>query len=267
MRGEALYHDPKKGNEARAALEAAADLFKRVAPEDSRYPGALRDLGSLALDRSDFAASADYYRQVLAVAALNRNLTGDTLEANQGLALALNYEGDVEGAAAAFQRATYIAVHTYGVKSRKYWMVASDQAEFLYERGERHAAFATFDTLIQSLPKEKTGFRNADDALGAALVLRKFGRCLATDGQGERSIELLERAQALADRSAMYPRDSAMLQIDLGSAYQAGGRIAEASDAFQGAIRILEAQQAPGSWLASAHERLGRLRLAEGNSD
>jgi tetratricopeptide (TPR) repeat protein len=125
---------------------------------------------------------------------------------------------------------------------------------------------AAFETLVQSLPKEKASFRNANDALEAALVLRKYGRCLANDGQGAQSINLLEQARTLLKKSAMHPPDAGLLQIDLGSAYQAGGRNAEAREAFLNAIRTLEAQQAPVSWLASAHERWGRFLLSQSDA-
>jgi serine/threonine protein kinase/tetratricopeptide (TPR) repeat protein len=266
MHGEALYRDSAKGEDAQSSLEAAAALFKTVAPQDPHYPDALTDLGSLSLDRSQFSSSANYYRQAIAVAEPNRQVEGDVLLANQGLALALKYLGDAEGAAAAFEHGTTIAARTYGLDSHHYWMIASDWAQFRYERGERQAALAAFETLVQSLPKEKASFRNANDALEAALVLRKYGRCLANDGQGAQSINLLEQARTLLKKSAMHPPDAGLLQIDLGSAYQAGGRNAEAREAFLNAIRTLEAQQAPVSWLASAHERWGRFLLSQSDA-
>jgi tetratricopeptide (TPR) repeat protein len=63
----------------------------------------------------------------------------------------------------------------------------------------------------------------------------------------------------------MHPPDAALLQIDLGSAYEAGGRIAQAHEAFLNAIRTLESQQAPPSSLAMAHARRGRFLLSQGD--
>src|SRR5882757_598175 len=152
MRGEALMGDAAKGDDARASLEAAAALFKNVAPLDPRYPDALTDLGSLSLERSQFALSAGYFRQTIAVAEPNSQLQGNLLLAYAGLALALKDLGDFSGAAAAFERGTDIAARTYGRDTHNYWIIASDWAQFRYERGERRAALAAFETLLQVLP-------------------------------------------------------------------------------------------------------------------
>jgi len=263
MDGEALYRNPAKSGDAQRALRDAATLFGKVAPLDPLYPDALTDLGTLSYDRSDFASSAKYFRLAIAAAQRDQRMAGDVLLANQGLALALRSLGDGKGASQAFEAGAKVAEKTYGLDNRQYWMIASDWAQFLYDTGERLPAFAMFAALIDRLPIETGGFRNASDALEAALVLRKYGRCLATDGQGAKAVEFLERARALFQQSAQHPPDAAMLQLDLGSAYEAGGRSSEARDAFLEAIRTLETQQAPASWSASAHERRGRFLLAQ----
>jgi serine/threonine-protein kinase len=264
VRGEALYRDPASGEEARTSLEAAAALFKTVAPRDPRFPEVLIDLGALSLERSKFAIGADYYRQAISVADSIGQLEGEVLAANQGLALTLKHLGDVAAAAKAFDQGTTLAARTYGLDSHHYWMIASDRAQFLYDSGQRRAGLAAFETLRQSLPTDKASFRNANDALEAAQVLRKYGHCLASDGQGARSINLLEQARALMTTPMMHPPDAALLQIDLGSAYEASGRIASARESFTTAIHMLEAQRAPASWLASAHARWGRFLLTQG---
>jgi eukaryotic-like serine/threonine-protein kinase len=267
MRGEALMDDARKSNDAKASLEAAVALFKTVAPLDSRYPDALTDLGSLFLERSEFALSAGYYRQAIAVVEPNMQLEGDLLLANAGLALTLRYLGDFAGAATAFEHGTDIAARTYGVNSHNYWVIASDWAQFRYERGERQTALATFETLLESLPDIHGAFRNASDALEAAQVLRKYGYCLAIDGQGMRSVELLEQAQAVLRRSATHAIDAVHLQFDLGKAYEAVGRIADAREAFSSALNTLQAQKAPPSQLAIARERWGRFLLSQKSAD
>jgi serine/threonine-protein kinase len=267
MRGEVLYRDPATGEEARTSLEAAAALFRATAPQDRRFTDVLIDLGALSLERSEFPSSAGYYRQAISVAESIGQLEGAGLLANHGLALALSYMGDVTGAAAAFEHGTAIAARTYGLDSQFYWAIASDRAQFRYESGERQPALAAFEALVEKLPKDKTGFRSSNDMLEAALVFRKYGRCLASDGQGARSIELLEQARALFTTSAMHPPDAALLQIDLGSAYEAGGRTDQAREAYLRAIRTLETQRAPPSWQASAHERWGRFLLSQGDAN
>ena len=263
MRGEALMGDAAKGDEARASLEAAAELFKAVAPRDPRYPDALTDLGSLSLERSQFSLSAYYFRQTIAVAQPNSQLQGDLLLAYAGLALALSRMGDFGGAAAAFERGTDIAARTYGPDSQKYRVIAADWAQFRYERGQRQTALAAFETLLQSLPVDRSAFRNATDAYEAAQVIRKYGYCLAIDGQGLRSVELLEQAQALLKKSAPRAFIAGWLQLDLGTAYAAVARIADARKSFSAALTGWGAEAAPPSLLALALERWGRFLLAQ----
>ena len=267
MRGESLYHDTKRGEDARTSLEAAAALYKSVAPKDSNYPVALNDLAVVSLERSQFALSAGYYRDAIAAAGPNRRATGDLLLAYAGLPLALKYLGNFDGAATAFGHATDIAARTYGRDSNLYWRVASDWAQFRYERGERQAALTAFEILFQSLPDDRAAFRNATDALEAAQVLRKYGRCLAIDGQGTRAIPLLERAQSWLEKSSQHPTDVAFLLLDLGKAYEAGGRISEARESFLAAVSAFRALGAPPSQLVLAHEHRGRFLLAQNDAN
>jgi serine/threonine-protein kinase len=264
MRGEALMGDAARRDDAQASLEAAAALFKIVAPRDPRYPGTLTDLGSQALTRWQFAASAAYYRQAIAVAESNPEMQGDLLLANAGLALALVDLGDFTGAAAAFDRGTKIAERTYGRDSQNYWLIASDWARLRYDRGEREAALAQFETLMQSLPRDGSPLRNAT---AVAQVLRKYGHCLAIDGDGARAIELLEKAQALTRTFAADARIIAGLQADLAMAYEAGGRMKDAHAALLASLQTLERENAPPSLFAKAHERLGRFYLSQHDTD
>jgi serine/threonine protein kinase len=263
LRGEALMDDAVKGDDARASLEAAAALFKTVAPLDPRYPDALTDLGGLSLDRSQFSLAASYFRHTIAVAEPNPQLRGDLLFAYAGLALALKYLGDFSGAAAAFERGADIAARTYGRDSQKYRVVSANWAQFRYERGERRAALAAFETLWQGLPVVRSAYRDGTDAFEAAQVLRKYGYCLAIDGQGARSIQLLEQAQNLLEKSASRAFAAGWLQLDLGTAYAAGGRIADARKALSAGLVMWGEERAPPSKLALALERWGRFLLAQ----
>jgi serine/threonine-protein kinase len=264
MRGEALMGDAARRDDAQAALEAAAALFKSVAPKDPRYPGTLTDLGNIALTRSQFAASAGYYQQAIAVAESNRELQGDLLLANAGLALAQWELGDFNAAAVAFDRGTKIAERTYGRNSQSYWMIASDWARLRYVRGDRVSALAEFESLMRGLPDEASALSNVTEV---AQVLRKYGHCLAIDGDGARSIELLQKAETLLKRSASDGRYVAGLHADLGLAYEAGGRFSDARTEFSAALQTLETERAPAPQLARAHERLGRFYLSQQHPD
>jgi len=266
-RGEAMMNDAAKGDEAQESLRAAAAIFKAVAPHDPRYAETLTYLGDISLEKSQFSPSAYYYRQAIAVADSNSQSAGNALLANMGLALALKRLGDFGGAAAAFDRSMELSARTYGRDSPNYWAIASDRALFRYERGEPQAALTDFETLIQSLPGDRASFRNAFDALEAAEVLRKFGRCLAGDGQGARATELLERAGSLLKTAAPHPADAATLQLDLGKAYEANRQMTEARLAFQSALDTFREIKAPASQLGPAYERWGRFLLSQGFLD
>ena len=267
IRGESLFGDAAKASEARASLEASAALFKAIAPGDPRYAVALNDLGSLSLEQQRFFMSADYYQRAIAIAQANPQLEGDLLNPYAGLALARLSLGDFEGAATAFARGTEIAERTYGRETQSYWRIASDWAQFRYERGDRQAALAAFDALLQNLPRGLTKFRNATDAMEAAHVLRKYGYCLSIDGQGPRAVELLEKAQALLTNSAPHAFDAGRLQLDLGAAYQAAGRTGEAREAIKAALTDWRAQKASSLRLASALERWGHFLLTQKDPD
>jgi eukaryotic-like serine/threonine-protein kinase len=263
IRGEALAADPEQGEAASASIAAAAALFKAVAPRDPLYPDALTDLGALSLDRSQFAQSAGYYREAIALEEPNPQMQGNLLLANAGLALSLKNLGDFDGASAAFESGTRVAERTFGRDSHTYWATASDWAQFRYDRGQRETALAAFETLLKDLPNDRAAFRNASDALEAAQVLRKYGHCLARDGQGAKSVELLQSARSLVQKSATHPADAAILQMDLGNAYDADGRIQDARNSFLAALSALQAQHAPASQLMTAHERWGRFLLSQ----
>lgn len=263
LRGEALTGDPNKIDDARLSLEAGAALFKAVAPSDLRYPELLTDLGNIYLARSQFGQSADYYRQAIAVAERNVQTQGDLLFADTGLALALKLQGDFDGAAAAFDQGAKVAARTYGQNSFKYWSIASDWAKFRYERGERQPALAAFETLLQNLPADRSAFTSGYAAMYGARVLLQYGHCLAYDGQGARSLEILERAQLLLTQSAPDALDEANLELDLGRAYEQSGRVTEARHSYLSAVDTLKSQHAPPSQLAVAHERLGQFFLAQ----
>ena len=262
IRGEALMDDPGRRDDAQTALEAAVAIFKNVSPGDPRYPDALSDLGNLTLERFQFAQSAAYYRQAIAASSAGPPRQGGLLWPTAGLALALEHQGDFDGGGGGIQaRRGDIAVHTYGRDSHNYWAIASDWAQFRYEqRGEREAALAAFETLMKELP-DRTRFRNATDARETALVLRKHGHRLATDGQGARSLQLLEQAQALQKQSGARAGNAGYLQLDFAKAYEALGRIPEARAAFLAALDALLVQGVP-ALREITHERWGRFLLS-----
>jgi serine/threonine-protein kinase len=263
MRGEALFGDAAHGDEAQSSLEAAAALFKAVAPRDPRYPDALTDLGSLSLERHRYSRSAAFFRQAIDIAQQNPQLEGDLLLAYEGLALALSRLADFAGAAAGFEHGAEIAERTYGRDTQQYWAIASDWAQFRYERGERQTALAAFETLLQGLPGDRAAYRNATDAQQAMQALRKYGYCLAIDGQGARAVEILTQAHGLLKQAAPRAFDAGRLQLDLGTAYAAAGRIAAAREAFSSALAMWRSQAAPESKLALALGRWGRFLLSQ----
>jgi serine/threonine protein kinase/tetratricopeptide (TPR) repeat protein len=263
IRGEALASDAARAKEALASLEAATALFKAVAPRDPFYPDALIDLGVLSYERQDFAHAAGFYRQALAVAESSRDTEGSQLQADAGLAEALQYLGDFAGATTAFDGAARIARRTYGTSDLNYWVIASDRARFLYERGDREGGMGAFEELLSGLPKDRDGYHSASDAREGARVLRKFGSCLTTDGQAARSIELLARARELLQQDGARPPDDVEMQEEFGRAYAALGRTDEAGAALRDALKIYKQRDASALALATAHGDLGNVLLKE----
>jgi tetratricopeptide (TPR) repeat protein len=263
IRGESLFENAATTDEARAMLEASADMFRSVAPGEPRYVEALIDLGSLALEESRFSSASVYYQQAIDAAKANPQLEGSLLNPFAGLALARKRLGDFQGAAAAFARGTEIAEHTYGHDTQSYWRIASDWAQFRYERGEREPALAAFGELLHELPHGQPGFRNATDSMEAAQVLRKYGYVLAIDGQGSRAVELLQQARAVLVTTASHPFDTGQVELDLGTAYAADERIPEAHQAIVSALSIWRSRRAPATKIATGLERLGRFLISQ----
>jgi tetratricopeptide (TPR) repeat protein len=214
----------------------------------------------LSLERSQYAQSAAYYRRSIAATDPTSMAEGNIFLANAGLASALKYLGDFDGAAAAFEHGTQIAARTFGTASRHYWAIASDWAEFRYARGDRQA-LAEFERLLSSLPADRANFRNASDALEAGQVMRKYGRCLTADGQAIQAVQELERARSLIEKSAPHLADIPMLQLNLANAYAAAGRSGDARSAFLSALTAYNAQAARAPQLGHALERWGRYLL------
>jgi serine/threonine-protein kinase len=263
MRGEALFGDASKADEAAASLETAAAVFKDIAPRDPGFAETLIDLGAMSLEHYRFSESARFYRQVIEVAQPNPQLQGDLLMANQGLALSLSHLGDFAGAAGAFERGAAIAARTYGRDSPRYWRIAGDWAQFRYDRGERQAALAQFESLRQSLPDLTMPLRNATAAQVAGQLLRKYGYCLAIDGEGARAVKLLDQAQALLAKSAPRAFDDGQILLDLGTAYAVAGRTSDARAAFEAGLTKWRTQGAPALQLALALDRWGRFLLSQ----
>jgi serine/threonine-protein kinase len=266
VRGEALMVDANREDEAQSALDAADALFRAVAPHDPLEADALLDLGNLELQRAQFAQAVQHYRGAIDAAGRNAQNAGYLLQPYAGLALALRRQGDFDGAAAAFSEAAGIALRTYGRDSHYYWGITSDWAQLRYERGERSEALQTFESLLANLPFDRTAYKSGTDALEAAEAQRKFGRCLATDGQAGRAIPLLEKAQLLLQQSAASAVDAVQMQFDLARAYEAGGRRSEARTAYVTALNTFTAQGAPAWLQANAHEHWGRFLLAQSDA-
>ena len=266
VKGEALATDANKREEADQVLAAAAALFARAAPDHALYPDVLIDLGAMALEDFKFTAAAEYYRRAIRVSALSSQSGSKLLLADAGLALALKDQGDFLGAHLAFAAGAAAAERSYGRDSRSYWAIASDWARFRYERGEREPALAAFAALMVELPPSRDKYRSASDALEGSQVLRKFGRCLATDGQGAKAIELLLTAQDLARTAALHSIDGVRLTFDLAKAYEAGGRPEDAANAYR---EVLDQFRMQGSALqrAIAEERFGRFLLRQNELD
>jgi serine/threonine-protein kinase len=261
IRAEALWPNVGKNDEVLVDLEKAVSLFESVAPTDTQYPVALGDLGALQLERGNYQAAAGHYQKAVSTSLPE----GSLLLAYHGLANSLRYLGDFKGASAAFEHGMSIAERTYGRKSRLYWAIDSDWAQFRYERGDRVTALAAFETLLQYIPKDRPSFDGAFDMLEGGNAIRKFGYCLAIDGQGDRAVNLLRKAEFLLKSSDPHPVDLPHFESDLGLAYAVAGKRAEAEKTLLHSIELRKALPDQAPQLAIAHEYLGRIFLSADN--
>jgi tetratricopeptide (TPR) repeat protein/tRNA A-37 threonylcarbamoyl transferase component Bud32 len=267
QRGQALMSDFDARIERAQLFDRSAQLFAELAPTDRGYATALGERGNMYLEDNDYPAAARQYREAIAADEhINPRDDGELIQIYYGLALASQYQGDVAGTEGAYARATDLAQRTYGPKSHFYWEEAASYAQFVHLRGDRVRALQMFEALLRDLPGAHDGFQSATEQNGVALVLEKYGSCLAAEGQLDRAVSMLESAERDYQAAPVYDSDLPWVRLILGDAYLRAGHLGDARRLIETALDVF-IRRGPQDDLSvlAARERWARLLLAEGN--
>ena len=263
-RAAALEADPARGDERLQALERAAALYARVAPDAHEHVVALGNLAATHWERDtpgsvlrarDFAA-----RAVAAADAMPRRNDGELQVLLANLGHIETSLGDMAAADAAFARASELARRTYGEDDRRYWHTQASWAGALHARGDRRRAITLFDHALAKLPDTPA----TEDQDAAALVLAQYGAALVREGRAGDGLPLLQRAErgyGVAQRGHRLPFVHRMLA----EAWEAVGHPDEAARQYALLAQSL-ADDPPGSAArVAARERQARFLLAQGD--
>ena len=139
-----------------------------------------------------------------------------------GLAMARQYQGNNQGAEAAFERALKIARETYGDSAGTTWSTTADYGMLLHREGKRERADALFEQLLQLIP--------ADTKISeyASYTREQYGACLAAEGRAVAAVALLEGVQKNYLASSGMEFELRRMRRYLGDAYAGAGDSAEA---------------------------------------
>ena len=231
------------------ALQRAEALFAAVAQGQRGHVTALAELATEHSTQGRFAEAIAINRRAIAMAlALPQRNEAELQTLHSNLALALQQNGDLAGAAAAFGQAADIAERTSGADFTTAWLSRSKHARTLHLAGQRAEAQRLFDRLLAQV-----GDRN--DAPDANVVREDAGERLAAEGRAAAGLPLLLQAQAAYRRTAQYEFDQRRVQRHIGDALARLGRHNDALVVLQDAMAAFEAADPPG---AAVHGRLPR---------
>lgn len=176
------------------------------------------------------------------------------------LALALQQDGDLAGAEAAFARSAQIAERTSGAASRMAWQPAAKRARTAHLAGDRVRAQGLFEAVLAALPPDSG---NDFEALN---VREDYGTCLASEGHPQAALPLLEKAETGYQNIKNHEFALRRLRRSLGDAYDRLGRSADARRAFTRALADYEAHTPAASQpLIAMRERWARFLLDQGD--
>jgi serine/threonine-protein kinase len=175
-----------------------------------------------------------------------------------GLAMARQYQGDNQGAEAAFERALKIARETYGDSAGTTWATTADYGMLLHREGKRERADAVFEQLLQLIPAD------AKTSDYGAYARELYGACLVAEGRTGVAVELLEGVQKTYLASPGTEVELRRMRRYLGDAYAGAGRPEQARAMLEAALDERIAKD-PADYppLLTIRERWGRFLLAQ----
>ena len=239
------------------ALDKALALYAQVAPQSNEYAATLNMASRDRNEQGKDAEGLQLLKQALAVAESvpDRNdALITTLVTN--LAHKLEVIGDFPAAETAYTRAQTMARRTRGDHHSSYWMVLTNHANMIHQRGDRQRADALFKRMLASIPAQWT------TDIYDAVARETYGERLAAEGRAAAAIPLLEAAHAVYRERPVYEYDMRESRRKLGDAYDRVGRTEDARVALKASRDEYVAKEgATSKWTLRIRERWGRFLL------
>ena len=262
-RGHLLGRESGQRSEQREALDKAIALFEQF-PSTQNLLAALTERGYLSNSQLHYANASADFRHAIDLSRSIPQLRPDAIvqQAYNGLALARTYLGDVDGALEAYDRASQLALKTFGADNWRYWTAVANHARLLHQRGEREAADRMFEQIIAKIPEDAASSPDINLSVGAMIARTQYARSLIDEGRGEDAASLLRADVQSGAQHGRTQRDLNRIELALGDAYLAADDFEDARKTLTEAIHNMSLDgDAASSELLYAHERLGRALL------
>ena len=258
------------GSERITALENATRLYAEVAPTDEVYAAVLSSLGGVRHRMGDEAAAIGLYEQAIGLLhARFGDGYGELAPLYINLAQAQTSAGEFDAALGSLEKAVALTLKTYGPTHSHYLDATAVFARLLHRRGQRQAALEKLERLMAAVPGEADKYSDVYVAQAAALVRESYGECLLAEGRAQQAISYLEAATRIYAALPMYSdqKQSFALHLDLGEAYSAVGRSADAHRELESVVKGVAAVRKPDdALLLRARESFGRLLQQQGDT-
>ena len=262
-RGHLLGRESGQRSEQREALDKAIALFEQF-PSTQNLLAALTERGYLSNSQLHYANASADFRHAIDLSRSIPQLRPDAIvqQAYNGLALARTYLGDVDGALEAYDRASQLALKTFGADNWRYWTAVANHARLLHQRGEREAADRMFEQIMAKIPEDAASSPDINLSVGAMIARTQYARSLIDEGRGEDAASLLRADVQSGAQHGRTQRDLNRIELALGDAYLAADDFEDARKTLTEAIHNMSLDgDAASSELLYAHERLGRALL------
>jgi serine/threonine protein kinase/tetratricopeptide (TPR) repeat protein len=253
----ALHATPGSAAARRDALTRGIALFAKYDPASPSYPAALANAATTRYLDAEYQESADLNDRAIKVEEklADRDDTDlAVIYGNYGDALAKL--GRIDEAERAYDRAANLSLRTEGEHYGTYWRTLESHASMLFFRGERDRAMAMFATMLAAIPADWKA--NTDDTLAR----EAYAEILTCDGRAAQAVPILEAALKVLATRPRHDYDQRRVRQQLGDAYEGAGRIDEAREALQSALRDYESNEPnarPG--VVESRERWARFLL------
>jgi serine/threonine-protein kinase len=244
--------------------EAAAALYREVAPHDPGYVQVLGQLSTVAYTRGQYEQALELSRATLDAAAhADQRMDGDMISTWGNIGTIDLQIGRIDDAVAAYEQAMLLTERTYGTTYPEYWQAASTYASVLHAFGHRDESMRRFDALRRLVPEVPV--RDPEWSVVSDRAIR-----IAAQGEPERALPDLEAYERFlqAHPDAGAPFSLRRIRSFLGNAYAVAGRRDDARRVLGLAwdeYRTKEARSSQTRMIAA--ERWARVLVEDGHLD